>query len=198
MRSSLLLINKNVYYTNLLLIPIIILSFLIIEDYEKNIHPMNKNIWYIFPIYFSMFIFSIGFIFSSIYHYFYFNKDSSIFKQIGKIDYLVTAPLIGLITLTYYAIYFVFMQNSFCNNELEESTKPIFFTSVFFSLLGLTTYFYKKLLYGSNFKKVKDYNDKIKYLNMHTFFHYTIYTGIMLLYLLFYIENTNIYQCLFI
>ena len=197
MKSSLLLINKNVYYTNLLLIPIIIISFLIINDYENNIHPLKKNILYIFPIYFSFFIFSIGFIFSSIYHYFYFNKDSSIFKQIGKIDYIITAPLIGLITLIYYSIYFTFMQNTSCNNNLERSTKPIFFISVFFSLLGLATYGYKKIIYGRNFKKINNYNDKIRYLNMHTFFHYTIYTGIMLLYLLFYIENMSIYECLF-
>ena len=190
--------NKNVYLTNILLLPIIVLSYLIINDFKSHIHPDERNWFYILPIYLAFFIMITGFIFSSVYHYFYFDKETSFFKQIGKIDYLITAPLIGVITLTYYIIYTIFIFKKDCNSDLENATIPIFYMSLFFSCLGILSYIIKKVRYGRNFKKVKSIEEKLRYLNMHTFFHYTTYTGISLLFLIFYIENKEIYNCLFV
>ena len=113
-------------------------------------------------------------------------------------------------------LYFLYLNHPVLENvpTIKHKTAPIFYTSILFSFLGLFIYYYKQSKYKviiRDYKKFLKYNKDgileinsnnnercmINNLNCHILFHYLIYTGGILLFLLFYIENYSIFRTLF-
>lgn len=186
------LININVYLSNILLIPSIVLIYLIYHNslkFENSIYQQEYSLyWFIIFI-----IFSIGFILSSIHHFFMFS-DYSILKKIGKIDSKISAPILSIILIFLNFIYLNFSLSD-CPSSNVYATIPIFIIAVTLLLIGGFVFIIKKIAMKTN--KCITNDNTCCYLSAHTFFHYTAYTGALLTFLLFYNENKNIYKYVF-
>jgi len=189
------LTNKNLYWTNILLIPSIIIIFLIVLDIYnwKDISFQDKSTYlYIWSGFFVYMI--LVFVLSSLYHYTYF-IDSHILKSIAKLD-VYTAPLLFIILLIINIIYVSFIRSN-CNiRHISKNIDPLYIISSGFSILGSISWITKRILYKGYTKKGLIY--KLKWIQTHSFFHYVTYTGVLLFLSLYYIENIQIYKYLFV
>lgn len=192
-------ISRNTYYTNILLIPIIlllgILNYKIYDTYISSINIPKYKVFFTF----SFVLLIIGTITSTIYHYItYFEKTGKINKvlyNIGLLDRYLTAPLIFLIftILTInYLVYYVNKDNKDTSKSIEELL--LFLTGVFYSIVGIGIYIYKSkykfmsvdfITNMTNFGRI---NNEI----LHTLFHFTTYVGLLLILFVYYIEFDNI------
>lgn len=184
------LLNINVYLSNILLIPsIIIIIFIIYGIYNLNSEIYKcKKYYLIFWIYI-MSCFIIGTIISTIHHLFMFSKFKNI-KNVGKLDFLLTAPIIAINITILTIIFCIYLQKYNCNSEC----KLIFLISFILNLTGLSVHFLRKILLPCK----KTLEEQIIYTIFHICFHYITYTGILLLIILHYINYENIYKILYI
>lgn len=189
------LTNKNLYWTNILLIPSIIIILLIVLDIYnwKDIAFQDKSTYlYIWSGFFVYMI--IVFVLSSLYHYTYF-IDSHILKSIGKLDEYL-APFLFIILLVINIIYASFIRSN-CNiRNSSKKIDPLYIISSGFSILGSISWITKRILYNGYTKKGLIH--KLKWIQTHSFFHYVTYTGVLLFLSLYYIENIQIYKYLFV
>ena len=193
------LLNANVYLTNLLLVPSIVFSYLIVVriyawqgDVDEQQANVYAGIWLTIIC-----ILTVGVVLSNIHHLFMFSKNRFL-NCIGDIDSKFTAPLIALLLLALNVFYIIYLVSP-CNSphgQLKVMTKPIYIVSAVLSVMGIIAFIVRKLLVrkGSALSSLKD---KSLYITGHTFFHYTVYTGAMLLFMLYYVENKDIYISIF-
>jgi len=192
------LLNANVYLTNLLLVPSIIFSSLITRRIRSwsDTDPVHAGAyattWLVVTC-----IFVVALVFSNVHHLYMFTKNQFLVR-IGNIDSKCTAPLLAFLLLILNVVYIVYMASP-CNDahgQLKKMTIPIYIISAVLSLMGVLSYLVRRRLVrrGTASSSVRD---KSIYITGHVFFHYTVYTGAMLLLLLFYVENKAIYNSLF-
>ena len=133
-----------------------------------------------------------------------FNKYS-IWKQIGKLDSQVSAPLTFLIMVFLIIMYYVYLHNTKTtqtkdDEALKQATIPIYRLGIFFIIIGGISYLVKKTIYRYNYydamKVLNTAKDQALWTSGHIFFHYMCYTGGLLIVLLYYIDNKNIYKTL--
>jgi len=189
------LTNKNLYWTNILLIPTIIIIFLIVLDIYKwkDIAFQDKSVYlYIWSGFFIYMV--ITFCLSSLYHYTLF-LESHILKSIGKLD-LYTAPFLFIILLVINVIYILFITSNCETHYSSKKFDTLYIISSGFSILGTISWITKRILYNGYTKK--GLMHKLKWIQTHSFFHYVTYTGIMLFLSLYYVENRHIYKYLFL
>lgn len=182
------ILNTNVYLSNILLLPSIILIYQIIN----NIHNWNIDFYkckYFYETFwiFVLIIFILAFAVSCIYHINMFTNNERL-KIIGSWDYKLTAPLLTIIVIILSILYYQLNYNS---NEYN----LIFIISVIFNLVGLSIYFSRMCLLKFY---IVNKRDNVLYLINHIFFHYITYTGILLIIVLFYIDYENIYNGIYI
>lgn len=191
-------INKNTIFTNILLIPIIVLFGII--TYKLYI---NQNIKTDSNIYKTFFLFCfillfVGTIISTIYHYTMYNNNNTtfkkIFKNIGLIDKYLTAPLIFLIFTILVINYITYYSKEQPKNQQNTELLIIFILGVIYSIIGGLIYIYKSkykflsidfITNSVNFGRI---NDTI----LHTLFHFTTYIGLLLILFVYYINFDNI------
>ena len=210
MKISLIeILNTNVYLTNIISIPIIILTFLIARDIRhwnrKDTYTENRftlRHWYEFlwGIYFIIVVF--GFIFSNIYHLHMFTNNT-FWKWIGIIDENISAPLMAVIMGLLCILYFIYLLNTSIKEnknqlDLKKETIPLYAIGMFFLFIGIVSYIVKRQYYSMSYfemaTKMKAIKDFAIWTSAHIFFHYTSYTGGLLIVILYYIENKDIYQ----
>ena len=124
--------------------------------------------------------------------------EYNILVNIGNLDNKTTAPLIGVIIFILNIIYIQYLISP-CNHAQEQFKKitfPIYIISVILSVIGIIAFIIRRKLVkkGTAYSSSKDIS---LYITGHTLFHYMIYTGAMLLFLLFYIENKAIFLSIF-
>ena len=202
------ILNSNVFLTNLLLIPLIVLSFYIcIDIFSWKIQPKNttvnifrnvyKCIWVFFFIQFCLTL-----VFSNIYHWNMFTHNI-FWKLIGLVDETITAPLTFVILILLYINYIIFLNYNDIKldtntDNLKKISVPIYVLSVFFALIGTFSWIIKRFYFNTEYinfnTRVTSTKQKALWTTGHIFFHYTSYTAALLLILLYYIENKNIYK----
>ena len=190
--------NKNLYWTNILLIPSILVGYYIIHDIYSwdEINQEDKNIYLYSWIFVTLYMF-IVLIFSTLYHYTYFGEKwlNSILKKIGKID-KITAPIFCIILLVLNGAYIYFINSNCPHDFIFPKIKLLYIISFFFSLLGLSSWIIKRIFY-KGYSRQSIFH-KIKWIQTHSFFHYTTYTGVLLFVCLYYLENKDIFNYLFL
>tara|TARA_X000001036_G_scaffold439750_1_gene492101 strand:+ start:4800 stop:5471 length:672 start_codon:yes stop_codon:yes gene_type:complete len=203
------ILNANVYLTNILIIPIIILTYLIQkeikqwkrkDEYTNSYWNLNHLYEYFWDIYFWITV--IAFILSNLYHLHMF-AEFSIWKQIGLLDATFSAPLNCLILVGLIIMYYIYLHNTSEKEtneqkELKRATVPIYRLGIFFILIGGISYIFKRIVYNYNYydstSALKTAKDQALWTSGHIFFHYMSYTGGLLIVLLYYIENKDIYR----
>jgi hypothetical protein len=183
------LANKNVYYTNILLIPSILFCIISIMDIHNwtNIKTHNYYI-YLSMWYLLLFHLIITTFFSTIHHK-YMYTDNFFLSKIGTIDHIITAPLMGVIIFLLSISYFIFL---IYKPTSVKDYKDLYFVALLYIIFGLIIFILKKIFYKGWSKK--NIIKKLKYLYSHTFFHYISYTGISLITLIHYLNNNEIYN----
>ena len=186
MTDFLQLFNTNVYLTNTLLIPCLIFSILTYADilswsFDTRYYSL---LWLFISI---TLCFTI--VFSNIHHVFMFGTNTFM-QRVGKIDKVI-APFLGFIIILLNLLYIKYLYNS-CDYTLKHITIPVYIISLIYSFIGLTSFIIRKKLLS----KSHNLYDTL-YIVAHTFFHYMTYSGMILLFLLYYIENQDIYSAIF-
>lgn len=189
MVNILRLFNANVYLTNMLLLPCVIFAILTYSNtlYWSPKVPIYSTFWLIIS-----FILGLTTIFSNVHHIYMFGKNQMM-QQIGNIDKKM-APFLGIIIVFLNLLYMKYLYDS-CeniNNDLKNITIPIYIISLIYSSIGLLSFFIKKKF----LPKSHDLYESL-YITAHTFFHYMTYSGMILLFLLYYVENQDIYSAIF-
>ena len=203
------ILNANVYLTNILTIPIIILTYLIQKDikqwkrkdeYTNSSWNLNHLYEYLWVFYFWITV--IAFILSNMYHLHMF-AEFSIWKQIGLLDARFSAPLTFIIMVLLIIMYYIYLHNisekeTNDQKELKKATVPIYRLGIFFIIIGALSWILKKVFYNYNYfdstSALKTAKDQALWTSGHIFFHYMSYTGGLLIVLLYYIENKDIYR----
>tara|TARA_B100001758_G_C18416996_1_gene621075 strand:- start:30627 stop:31298 length:672 start_codon:yes stop_codon:yes gene_type:complete len=203
------ILNANVYLTNILTIPIIVLTYLIKNDIQnwKRKAEYTNNSWnlshlyeYLWVTYFWITV--IAFILSNMYHLNMFSKFS-IWKQIGILDVKFSAPLSFIIMVLLIIMYYIYLHNTSekeTNEQknLKKATVPIYRLGIFFIIIGLIAFISKLFVYKHNYYDasilLNTTRDQALWTSGHIFFHYMCYTGGLLIVLLYYIENKDIYR----
>ena len=84
------------------------------------------------------------------------------------------------------------------SDRLKQATIPIYRLGIFFIVIGGIAYIIKKTIYIHNYydaiKVLNTAKDQALWTSGHIFFHYMCYTGGLLIVLLYYIDNKNIYR----
>ena len=191
------LFNSNVYLTNLLLIPSLIFVILIIKNIKKHNDNENSSFYYskwYYGIWIGILILMILLIIFSTIHHIVMFSDNILLRKIKKIDSHFTAPVFGLVLLLLIIYYGQFLKHK--KKENNNITFPIFIISISYICIGFIVYVIRKL---SRNKIIKIDRNMYKYIYMisHIFFHYMVYSGVILLFLLYYVENKDIYLTLF-
>lgn len=204
------IVNSNVYGTNLLLIPGMIISLLTVMDIniwsknDKNLdneEDQNKIMIYKIIWYSLAFVFFITIFFSTIYHFSMFGNNN-ILRKLGSIDYKYTAPFLGFILFILNISYIIYLLFDCRNDDFPEikfKYKSIYLISLLCTLVGSFTFIIKKYFGYRGYTSFRSntFIHKIKYIASHTFFHYIGYTGISILMILYYLENNNIFNYYF-
>ena len=185
-------LNRNVYLTNILLLPSAITSFAIYEDSKKMENDtVAENIYTYFWLFLSLYtILVIGA--SNIHHILMFSDRRFSLPKTYNVD-TITAPVFGLIMTGLTILYGKFLLIK-CH-EGENKYPLMYFSAVIFMAVG-TLVFILKRIFMKGFRE-KGLLYKIKYLESHTFFHYISYTGVMMMLFLFMFENKLIFKTLF-
>lgn len=188
--------NRNVYLTNILLLPALMYTILGIYDIHtwKDIPKDKKltmylSLWYILALLILFVVF-----FSSIYHGFMYEYTRPALQLLGKVDHKFTAPLFSIVVLALNFIYFLFL-NKPCNHSPD--SKVVYIITLLFTGFGMLSWILKRFVFQPRYNRGK-FLQKIKYFMSHTFFHYVAYTGVTLLMTLYYIDNKEIYKALFL
>ena len=136
------ILNTNVYLSNILLLPSIILIYQIINNINNwNIDFYKCKYFYQSFWIFVLIIFISAFTISSIYHINMFTNNERL-KIIGSWDYKLTAPLLTIIVIILTIIY------SQTNLLLTDSKYHlIFIISIIFNLVGLSIYFQEDIYF---------------------------------------------------
>jgi len=186
--------NRNVYLTNILLLPALMYVILGIYDIHnwKDIPKDKKlsiylSLWYILGILILFVIF-----FSSIFHGFMYEYTRPRLQLLGKVDHKLTAPLFSIVVVALNFIYFFYL-NKNCNNSMD--LQVVYVVTLLFTGVGMFSWLLKRFVFYPRFQRGK-FLQKIKYFMSHTFFHYVAYTGVTLLMTLYYIDNKEIYKAL--
>lgn len=196
-REAIRITNKNVYFTNVLLLPALMFSILGAYDIKYNWKDILKtkkldtylNMWVGFSILIVLVI-----LFSTIYHKYMFSEIRPLLKKIGKIDHKFTAPLFSLIMIFLNIVYIRFL-NKKCANLPDNYV--LYLVALIFCFFGLVIFLIKRYVIYPRYQK-KGFLKKMKYFMSHTFFHYIAYTGVTLLMSLFYLDNKEIYRTFFL
>ena len=184
------LLNINVYLSNILLIPSIILTLFIINGINNLNYDIYKcKLYYLYIWIYICLCFIIGIMISCIHHIFMFSNSENI-KDIGRLDHIMTAPSIAINILILTIIFYIYILKSSCKNEY----KLIFIISVILNIIGLGVYILRKIFLPCR----KTLNEQIVYTIFHICFHYISYTGILLLIILYYLNYENIYNIIYI
>ena len=184
------IINRNVYLTNLLLLPAFLFSLVSIFDMHKwkveknHAYYIYITLWYLLSI---LFFFTICF--SNIFHWYMFKETKNLTKKIGKLDYLFTAPLCGIITIALSLLYVFFLKNKALH---AHDYKDVFTVALIYIIIGGIFYIIKHILLPKYNRK--NFLKKVKYLMAHTFFHYISYAGVSFLILIYHLNNKEIFQ----
>ncbi len=203
------ILNANVYLTNILTIPTLVLTYLITRDisswkrkdkYKTTTFSLNHLYEYLWNGYF--WIVLIALILSNLYHLNMFTKYS-IWKEIGKLDAQVSAPLTFIIMVLLIIMYYAYIHNTSDSQtkeqkRLKQATIPIYRLGIFFIAIGGISWLVKRYIYNYNYldavNTLTNTKDQAIWTSGHIFFHYMCYTGGLLIVLLYYIENKNIYK----
>ena len=185
-------LNRNVYLTNILLIPSAITSFVIYDDSKKmKGNTLNEEIYTYFWLFLSIYILLvIGA--SNFHHLFMFSDVRLRLPKAYRLD-TITAPIFGLIMSALSLFYGKFLFTK-CK-DVDNKYPTLYYTAISFMTLGSTVFLLKRLFMKGFREKGLMY--KIKYLESHTFFHYISYTGVMMMLFLFMFENELIFKTLF-
>ena len=177
-------LNRNVYLTNILLLPSAITSFAIYEDSKKMPQEsVEEKLYTYFWLFLSLYIILvIGA--SNIHHILMFSDTRFRLPRTYKVD-TITAPIFGLIMAGLSILYGKFLYTK-CH-EGENKYPLMYFSALIFMIIG-TLVFVLKRIFMKGFRE-KGLLYKIKYLESHTFFHYISYTGVMMMLYLFMFEN---------
>ena len=186
-------LNKNVYFTNLLLLPALVLTSIIYYEtthwkYDNIQQQMYSYLWLFFTGYIGLVIIA-----STLYHVFMFSELREIYPRILKLD-LLTAPIFALIMILLVFIYGKFLVTK-CE-DTDEKYPILFSVSSLYLFIGVLVWILKRIFMKGYRKKGLIY--KIKYLEAHTFFHYIAYTGVTMMLFLYLIENKLIYKTIFL
>ena len=207
------ILNANVYLTNIISIPIIILINLIVQDIkewktkDKDRESDTKlHYTHLYEYLWNIYLWTsvIAFILSNMYHLNMFSNNKFL-KNIAILDARVSAPFTGFIMLLLIILYYIYLHNT-SGKETEEQEKfkkatvSIYYIGIFFIIIGLFSFIVKKLMYKYSyydaFNVLSTVKDQAIWTSGHIFFHYTCYTGGLLIVLLYYIENKDIYETL--
>jgi hypothetical protein len=185
-------LNRNVYLTNILLIPSAITSFVIYEDSRKmKGDTIGEEIYTYFWLFLSLYtLLVIGA--SNFHHLFMFSDVRLQLPKAYRLD-TVTAPIFGLIMGALSIFYGKFLFTK-CN-EIDNKFPILYYTAIAFMIIGSLVFVLKRIFMKGFREKGLMY--KIKYLESHTFFHYISYTGVMIMLFLFMFENKLIFKTLF-
>lgn len=207
------ILNANVYLTNIISIPIIILIYLIVQDIkqwktkDKDRESDTKlHYTHLYEYLWNIYLWTsiIAFILSNMYHLNMFSNNQ-ILKQIAILDDKISAPFTGFIMLLLIILYYIYLHNTSGKEteeqeQLKKATVPIYYIGIFFIIVGGIAFISKALFYRHNyynaFDVLKTVKDQAIWTSGHIFFHYMCYTGGLLIVLLYYIENKQIYQTL--
>ena len=188
------IVNRNVFLTNLLLLPAIYYCIMgIVHIHNWEIEPSTSLYVYLSIWYFMALLLIFVSLFSIIYHGTMFSATKPKLQKLGKVDYLFTAPLLGIIIIALSIIYFIFLDIKCPGTQYHIN---VFSVATGYTIVGLIIFLLKK--YFIRGYSTKDFVKKIKYLLSHTFFHYIAYTGVTLLILTFFLDNRDIYNTFFI
>jgi len=188
------IVNRNVFLTNLLLLPAIYYCIMgIIHIHNWKIESSTSLYVYLSSWYFMALLLIFVSFFSILYHGTMFSETKPKLQKLGKVDYLFTAPLLGVILIALSIIYFVFLDIKCAGTGYHVN---VFAVATGYTIVGLIVFLLKK--YFTRGYSRRDFIKKIKYLLSHTFFHYIAYTGITLLILTFFLDNRDIYNTFFI
>tara|TARA_Y100000994_G_C15671213_1_gene433812 strand:+ start:442 stop:1083 length:642 start_codon:yes stop_codon:yes gene_type:complete len=198
--------NFNVYFTNILLLIIISINILILNDlhkWDKN-EKKYKHSFIIYG-YISLLIFIIGFTFSNIHHIFMFTNKNTLYN-IGHLDQ-ITAKIIGILLFILFIIYTLFVIHKNYNNcknlihiNTDNKCENIYIIGCIYIFIGVSIFIFKHF-FEFNQKTLKNrkltsINSVLLYTTTHTAFHYTSYIGIILIYVIYYIQLNDIYTVL--
>jgi len=188
--------NRNVYLTNILLLPALMYTILGIYDIHNwkdvpNDTKLNVYLgcWYILAILIVFVIF-----FSSIFHGFMYSYSKPTLQLMGKVDHKITAPLFSVVVIVLNIIYFWFL-NKPCVHSPDSTV--LYIVMLLFTGFGMLSWVLKRFIFYPRYNR-GGFLQKIKYFMAHTFFHYVAYMGVTLLMTLYYIDNQEIYKALFL
>ena len=166
--------NRNVYLTNILLLPALIYTILGIYDIHnwRDI-PRDKNfstylsLWYVLALLISLVI-----IFSTIFHVFMYSNTKPTLQLLGKVDHKLTAPLFSLVILILNYIYFLFLNKPCPNTSPTVDSLVLYIVTCLFTGFGMISWILK-----------------------HYIFHPRYNRGTLLM-TIYYIDNKEIYKSL--
>ena len=100
-------------------------------------------------------------------------------------------------------LYFIYLLNTSIKEnknqlDLKKETIPLYAIGMFFLFIGIVSYIVKRQYYSMSYfemaTKMKAIKDFAIWTSAHIFFHYMTYTGALLIVILYYIENKDIYR----
>ena len=205
------ILNANVYLTNIITLPVIVMTFLIAYNIRhwnsketQTEFGFTRRQWYEFlwGLYFIIVV--IGFIMSNIYHLNMFT-DNTFWKWVGSMDEKVSAPLLACIMALLCVLYFIYLTHTSSKQTkqeliLKKETIPLYVIGIFFICVGVISYLVKRRFYYMQYyamnSEIKSMRDYAIWTSAHIFFHYMSYTGGLLIVMLYFIQNKNIYRTL--
>jgi hypothetical protein len=189
-------ISSNTFLTNILLIPTLIILGIInykIIKYSDDIFESKYKLFFI--VCFGILI--IGTVLSSLYHYTMYKTRntfiSNILYNIGLLDKIVTGPLLVIICLILVINYFIYFSDTYDNTN---DSFVIFIIGFIYFIFGILIYLYKSKFNIKNMDFINRIASKSLINNeiLHTFFHYVIYTGFLLILFVYYYNHEHIYK----
>lgn len=189
------LLNINVYGTNLLLLPALVYTIMIIKDINKWNNETTRFSYYLMVWWFLLILLSSTIFFSTLWHVFMFQSDLKfgLIKKISSIDYKYIAPLFTFLIFVLNLLYVYFLSYNEESVDSPQKTNILYYLSLFFQIIGLITFISKNFYFYPNYNR-KDFLKKIKWAYSHTFFHYISYTGVSLFLAVLYLNNKNLYN----
>ena len=132
-------------------------------------------------------------------------SNNTFLKKIAILDSIFSAPLTFIIMILLIILYYIYLHNTSGKEtqeqeQLKKASVPIYRIGIFFIMVGCIVFLLKAKIYQHNYydalDTLKTVKDQAIWTSGHIFFHYMCYTGGLLIVLLYYIENKQIYQTL--